>query len=97
MSDIGLQVQDRAGGVRLSVRVKPRASRSRVLGVKEGQLEVAIAAPPVDGQANKELLSTLAKHLGIRRGAITLVAGETSKRKRVEVAGLDSAALLAQL
>jgi len=36
--------------------VKPRASKSRILGVREGMLEVALAAPPVDGEANAELI-----------------------------------------
>ena len=50
------------GELRLKVRVKPRASKSRVLGTRDGVLEVAVAAPPVDGAANEELVRTLAEH-----------------------------------
>ena len=67
----------------LSVRVKPRASKSRVLGVKDGVLEVAVAAPPVDGAANAELLATLARHYDVPKSSLAIVSGETGRHKRV--------------
>ncbi|MEZ4371605.1 MAG: DUF167 domain-containing protein [Polyangiaceae bacterium] len=77
-------------GLRFAVFAKPRSSRSRVLGVREGVLEVAIAAPPVDGAANTELLKVLAKALGVSKGQLELVAGESSRHKRVVVRGLTT-------
>ncbi|MCA9642672.1 MAG: DUF167 domain-containing protein [Polyangiaceae bacterium] len=85
-----LELTPVADGLRFLVFAKPRASRSRVLGVKQGALEVAIAAPPVDGAANTELLKTLAKSLGVSKSSVVLVAGETSKHKRVVVQGLSA-------
>jgi len=70
------------------VRVKPRASETRVLGVKQGALEVAIAAPPVDGAANLALLKELARRLGVARSQLTLVNGKTGKNKRIAVQGM---------
>jgi uncharacterized protein (TIGR00251 family) len=70
-------------GARLSVRVKPRAAKSRVLGVKSGVLEVAVAAPPVDGAANDELLRTLAAHFDVPRSTLQIASGQTSRLKVV--------------
>jgi uncharacterized protein (TIGR00251 family) len=77
-----------AGGVRLKIWAKPRASRSSVLGEKDGALVVALAAPPVDGAANEELLKLLARTFEVPRRAITLVSGQKGRHKRVEIAGL---------
>ena len=48
-------ISDRVGAVRFDVRARPRAPRTEIVGIKEGALEVAIAAPPADGEANLEL------------------------------------------
>ena len=81
----------RTDGVELAVLVQPRASRTRVVGVHDGQLKVQLAAPPVDGEANAALVDFIARTLGVPRRAVTLVSGEASRRKRVRVAGVDAA------
>jgi len=86
-----LAISSAADGVRLRVRVKPRASRSRVVGVREGNLEVAVAAPPVDGEANAELVAFLARTLGVAKSAVELVSGETTRVKTLAVRGVDAA------
>jgi uncharacterized protein len=83
-------ITDRDGAVRLDVRARPRASRTAVLGVKEGALEVALAAPPVDGEANAELARALAAVFGVPVRDVAVIAGRTGKRKIVEVRGLDA-------
>jgi uncharacterized protein (TIGR00251 family) len=65
------------------VRVKPRASKSRVLGYKDDLLEVAVAAPPVDGAANEELVRTLAAHFEVPKSTIEIVSGHGSRVKLV--------------
>jgi uncharacterized protein (TIGR00251 family) len=80
-------------GVALRVRVKPRASKSRVVGVRDGELEVAISAPPVDGEANAELTRFMAKILGVSRGSVAVQRGEASRHKTVSVRGVDSDAV----
>ena len=62
----------------LTVRVKPRASKSRVLGAREGALEIAVAAPPVDGEANQELIRIAAAHFDLPRSRVKLVAGAST-------------------
>ncbi len=78
------------GVLHVPVRVKPRASRTRILGCKSGALEVAVAAPPVDGAANKELLRELARRLDVPRSRLALVAGHTGRTKRIAVQGLSA-------
>lgn len=85
-----LELAEVDGVLYVPVRVKPRASRTRVLGVKQGALEVAVAAPPVDGAANQALLKELARVLGLARTHLTLAAGKTGKHKRIAVRGLTA-------
>jgi uncharacterized protein (TIGR00251 family) len=90
-----IEAREDGTGVVIRVRAKPRASRSRIVAVNEGALDVAVAAPPVDGAANEELLRTLAEHFGIPRRRVTLLAGGSSRHKRVHLAGLTAADVLA--
>jgi len=83
--------------VRLDVEVKLRASKSRVLGVKGERLSVALAAAPVDGAANQELIETLAEHFGVPRRQLRILAGAKSRRKVVEIDGLAAADVRARL
>lgn len=87
----------RPGGVTLLVLVQPRASRSKIVGEHDGRLKIQLAAPPVEGEANAELLKVLAKQLGVPKGRICLVSGERGRRKALEIDGIDEAAVLAAL
>lgn len=79
-------------GVVLRLRVTPRASRDAIEGVDEqGELRVRVTAPPADGAANVAVQRLLAASLGVPRGAVTLVAGQTGRHKRVRVEGVDPA------
>ena len=77
----------------LDVLVQPRASRARIGPVHEGRLKVAVTAPPVDGEANRAVLELLARSLGVARGQLEVVRGESSRRKTVRVRGASLAAL----
>lgn len=74
--------------VRLAVRVKPGAARTRVGGSygDAGALVVAVSERAVDGKATAAALLALARALGLSRGAVTLVSGAASRDKVVEVA-----------
>jgi hypothetical protein len=86
----GLVLNDRAGAVRFSVRVRPRSSRSSILGVREGLLEVALNAAPTDGLANEELRKVVARALGVRAIDVSIVVGTSSRTKVLEVNGTSS-------
>lgn len=65
--------------------------------MRDGVLVVKLAAAPVDGAANEELISLLAKTLKIPKRDITIVSGERSRTKRIRIAGLDREQALAKL
>jgi uncharacterized protein (TIGR00251 family) len=86
-NDLKLSVS-KDGAVTFEVRAKPNAKRSAITGVREGALEVRVAAQPVDGAANEELIAVLASALGVPRRDVRVVHGTSSRIKRVEVRGL---------
>ncbi|HZN10065.1 MAG TPA: DUF167 domain-containing protein [Blastocatellia bacterium] len=88
-----LKLTVREGAVTFAVRALPRASRSEILGELDGALKVRLAAPPVEGAANEELVRLLAKRLGVPRRQVTITAGATSRHKLVRVDGLAAADL----
>jgi uncharacterized protein len=77
------------GGVTFDVRVQPRASKSGVAGELDGALKVRLAAPPVEGQANEELIRLLAELFDAPRRRISILSGQTSKNKVVSVSGIS--------
>ena len=83
-----LPVREEAGAVTFDVLVTPRASRERIGPVIDGRLKVAVTAPPVEGEANAAVCMLLAKALGVARGAVTVVRGDTGRRKTVRVVGV---------
>jgi len=72
----------------LTVHVVPRASRSEVVGMHGDAVRIRLAAPPVDGAANEELVRFLAERLGVPRAAVTIAAGHTSRRKTTIIRGM---------
>ncbi|HEX8747597.1 MAG TPA: DUF167 domain-containing protein [Pyrinomonadaceae bacterium] len=93
MAEETIHCTARDGAIVFSVRVVPRASRSRVAGAHDGALRVRVAAPPVDGAANEELTRTLAQALEVPRRAVEITAGHASKLKQVRVHGIDCSKL----
>jgi uncharacterized protein len=79
--------------VRLTIRVRPGASRTSVGGSHDGALVVRVSARAVDGRATEAALAAVADAFGVRRRAVGLVTGETSRTKVVDVAGGDPATL----
>jgi uncharacterized protein (TIGR00251 family) len=86
-----------AHGTRILLHVVPRASRTAVVGEHDGRIKLQVAAPPVDGEANDAIVRFFAKALGLRRDDVVISAGQTGRKKTVEIAGLDPAAVLVAL
>ena len=80
-----IQCSERDGAIVFTVRVVPRASRSVVAGEHDGALRVRIAASPVDGAANEELVRTLAKTFDVPARDVEIISGQRSKLKQVRV------------
>lgn len=76
------------GSCELAVLVQPRASRTRVIGEHDGRLKIALSAPPVDGAANKALIEFLCHELSVGKADVTLLDGQSSRRKRLAIRGV---------
>jgi len=81
-----------ADGVRVAVRLTPKASRNAVTGIAEtapgeSSLKVTVTAVPEAGRANEALVKLLAKEWGVPKSHITLIAGATDRNKILHVAG----------
>jgi len=81
------------GHIVFNVKVVPRASRSELVGEQDGALRVRIAAPPVDGAANEELIRLLARKLEVKPSAVAILSGQGSRTKRITVRGITPQAL----
>lgn len=73
----------------LQIKVIPGAARTEVVGFEGEVLRVRLNAQPEKGKANRELVCFLAKWLGVSRTQVTLVSGEKSPHKRVEIEGIE--------
>lgn len=72
-------------GIRLSIRVVPRASRTEVAGLHGDALKIRLHAPPVDGAANKALIEFLADALKVPRSSIQITRGHTGRSKEIQI------------
>lgn len=78
-----------ADGVVLNVKAQPRSSKAGVDGLLGDAVKVRIRCAPVDGKANKELIETLADAFGLPKSMVVFKSGETSKQKRILLAGVS--------
>ena len=76
---------------RLVVHVQPRAKTTEVAGRHGDAIRIRLAAPPVDGAANEELVRFLAVRLGVPRAAVRVAGGAAGRRKTIAVDGLTAA------
>lgn len=87
-------LHERPDGVVVHLLVQPRASKNEVVGPVGDELKVRLTSPPVDGAANQLCREYLAKLCGVAKGAVTLEAGETSRHKRLKIAGVSATTVL---
>lgn len=85
----------RPDGLALAVRVTPRAARDSLAAGTAEHFAARLNAPPVEGAANAALIVLVAKAFGVPKRAVTLVAGDTARLKRLHIAG--DAVLLAKI
>ena len=79
------------------MHVYPNAARNEVVGFADGVLRVKIAALPIKGKANKELLAFLSQALGLGQGTLTIIKGHTSRHKVVAISGLSREEVIGRL
>jgi hypothetical protein len=85
-----IQCSEDSRGLTFGVRVVPRASRSEITGEQSGALRVRIAAAPIEGAANQELIKLLSKSFKLPKHAVQIISGSTSKNKLVRIQGADA-------
>ena len=83
-------ISDAPDGVVIDLKVIPRAGRTMLAGTRGDALLIRLAAAPVDGAANAELIAFLSTVLAVSQRQISVVAGERTRSKRVQVRGLDA-------
>lgn len=82
------------GGVYLSIKVQPRASKNEIGEVLGDELKIKVTAPPVDSAANQAVIDLLADTLDCPRGSVKIVKGQTSRHKTIWLEGLTEAKAL---
>lgn len=90
-------IEEASGGVLIKVYVSPRASSNKVVGEHNGSMKIALTAPPIEGAANRALVEFVAKTLGVPKGHVTIISGETSRNKTLKIDGLDKKAAAQKL
>ncbi len=83
--------------VRLEVYIQPRASKTELAGLHGGVVKIRIAAPAVENAANRALIDFVAERLGVAKRCVRIVAGGASRRKVLEIDGVDAAVIVAVL
>ena len=92
-------IEDQPTGCVVRILAVPRASRTEIAGPhgEPPRLRIRVAAPPVDGEANAEIIRFIADAAGVPRSAVRIARGESGKRKDIAVSGAGAAAVLARL
>lgn len=90
-------VRDSEDGAMLTVHVQPNASKTECVGVHGDALKIRLAARPIDGAANDELIRFVAERCAVPRAKVRIHAGAESRRKRLRVEGISAQVLLARL
>lgn len=85
------------GAVFISIRVHPNAARNEIAGFSDGAWQVKVSAPPAKGKANKELITFIAKVLGVSKGSLSITKGHTSRNKVIAVDGLTQEEIVKRL
>ena len=83
--------------MKISLRVQPNATRNELVDFTNGVLKVKVAAPPVKGKANAELIVFLSEILGISKSSLSIVTGHTSRNKIIAIAGLSQDEIIKRL
>ncbi len=82
-------INNKNGKLRFNVKVIPRSAKSYVAGIEAEAIKIKLNAPPVDGEANKALISFLSEIIGIPKQNINIIYGTQNRHKTIEVTGLN--------
>ena len=80
-------IKARDGNVELSLHCQPQAAKTEIIGLHADALKVRLAAPPVEGQANRVLCKFLGGYFGVSQQDFQILSGKGAKQKRVLIKG----------
>ena len=83
-----VELRSTGKGIEIRVIARPRSSECKIVGVHAGGLKVKLTRPPVDGEANEECRTLIAKALGASKSQVTVVRGKTSRNKVLLIEGM---------
>jgi uncharacterized protein (TIGR00251 family) len=84
-----LKIENIDGGVVFTAKIVPGSSKTAVCGMLGEMVKIKVAAPPEKGKANQGLIEFLAKQLGVKKNAISIISGQTNPVKQVQVLGVS--------
>jgi len=71
--------------MRIYVKVSPRSSKNEVIKISEGEYKIKLTAPPVDGEANKQLIEILSDYFKVSKSLINIVGGKSARVKIIDI------------
>ncbi|TKB92592.1 MAG: YggU family protein [Nitrospira sp.] len=92
-----LIARDTKDGAILTVHIQPKASTTECVGIHGNAIKIRVAAPPVDGAANDELIRFLAQTLVLPLAAVHIESGNGGRHKRVRLRGVMAERVIARL
>ena len=85
---------EKGGRIFLKVKVIPRSSCNEIKEISEGVLKVRLTSPPVEGKANKQLITFLSENFKIKKSEIKIVSGLKSREKLIEISAKEISAVI---
>lgn len=89
MSGMQIPFRKTKEGISIHVKVQPRSSRKGIEGIAGDEVKVYLTSPPAEGAANEQLIEVLSEELGVKKSAIRITRGLSSRHKLIEIRGVD--------
>ena len=79
------------------VKVVLRASKTELAGLSDDALKIRVAAPPVEGAANEEIIKFLSRLFQVSRSSVEIIKGSQSRKKSIRLYGVSEEAFLSKI
>ncbi len=89
-----LKTENHEGGVVFTAKIVPGSSKTAILGLLDGMVKIKVSAPPEKGKANQAICEYLAKRLGLKKKAVSIVSGKTNPVKQIRIEGISAENIL---
>lgn len=89
--------REKGKALAITLHIQPKARKTEIIGIHGDALKVKVAAPPIDGAANEEIIAFFARFLGVPKSRIEMTQGERSRHKTIEIDGVTAGELTSLL